>query len=134
MEILMFGFHWPLFFLADIVVFTFKVQQFHFFVTAGQLILWGIALIVGLLTRRLVGKRMAFGILGTLLAALFGVWIATSVIIIDIPHDFNIYDIPILKAFIGAILLEVIWYLVTYDSYRVWARQKNAKGIRKSPG
>ncbi|MBA2679707.1 MAG: hypothetical protein H0U76_15070 [Ktedonobacteraceae bacterium] len=129
----MFESYLPLFSLADIVIFTFKVQQFHFFITAGQLILWSIALIVGLLTRRIIGSRMAFGFIGTFFAALFGVWIATSVIIIDIPHDFSIYDIPLLKAFIGAILLEIVWYLMTYSSYRVWARRKYAKEVGKSP-
>ncbi len=129
----MFEFYLSLFSLADIVVLTFKVQQFHFFITAGQLILWSIALIVGLLTRRLVGRRMAFGILGTLLAALIGVWVATSVIIIDIPHDVSIYDIPLLKAFIGAILLEIVWYLMTYSSYRVWAKRKYTREASKSP-
>ncbi len=117
-------FYLSLFSLADTVLFTFKVQQFHFFITAGQLIAWGIALIIGILTRRFVGRRMAFGIIGTFIAALFGVWIATSVIIIDIPHDYSIYDIPVLKAFMWAIILEIAWYLMTYSSYRVWARRK----------
>lgn len=116
----------PFFSAADVVILTFKVQQVHFFITAGQIIAWGIALIVGLLAHRLFGRRMAFGIIGTFIAALFGVWIATSIIIIDIPHDYSIYDIPLLKAFMGAVLLEIAWYLMTYSSYRVWARRKYA--------
>ncbi len=121
-----------LFSLADIVILTFKVQQLHFFITVSQLIAWSIALIIGILTRRLVGRRMAFGILGTFFAALFGIWIATSVILIDIPHDFSIYDIPLLKAFVGAILLELVWYLMTYSSYCVWAKRKYTREISKT--
>lgn len=132
MEIIMPGSCSSLCSLADIVILTFKVQQFHFFITAGQVILWSIALIVGLIAQRIIGRRMAFGIIGTFIAALLGVWIATSIFIIDIPHDFSIYDIPLLKAFVGAIILEIAWYLMTYSSYRVWARRKYARKERKS--
>ncbi len=122
------------FLLADTVILTMKFQQFHLFVTAGQLISWGIALLVGLLTRLLIGKRMAFGIFGTFIAALIGVWIATSIIIIDIPHDVSVYDIPLLKAFIGAVILEIVWYFLTYRSYRVWAnRRKYSKDLPEIP-
>ncbi len=114
----------PYLLLADTILFSVKIQQLHFFIAASQLIAWGIALVVGFLTWRLIGRRMAFGIIGTFLAALVGIWLATSVIIIGIPHDFSVYDIPLLKAFIGAIILEVAWYFLTYNSYRVWANRR----------
>ena len=123
--------HFP---LADTVILTMKIQQIHLFITAGQLIAWSIALLVGLLTRLLIGRRMVFGIFGTFIAALIGVWIATSVIIIGIPHDFSVYDIPLLKAFIGAIILEIVWYFLTYSSYRVWAnRRRYRKDVPEVP-
>ena len=120
--------------LIDVVVLAFKVQQFHLFITASQLICWSIAVVVGILTRILVGRRMAFGVIGTFVAALIGVWLATTVIVIGIPHDVSIYDIPLLRAFLGAIVLEVVWYLMTYRSYRAWAKRRNyAKAVRATP-
>ncbi|GAC1376455.1 MAG: hypothetical protein PVS3B1_32030 [Ktedonobacteraceae bacterium] len=117
--------------LADVVILTFRIQQFHFFITAGQVIIWSIALLAAILTRRVAGRRMALGSIGILLAALFGVWIATSVIIIGLPYDFTVYDVPLLKAFMGAIVLEIAWYVMTYSSYRVWAgRRKYARSTR----
>ncbi len=112
--------------LTDTAIFSFRVQQFHFIITAGQLISWGIALMVTILTQIFIGRRMALGILGVFIAALVGVWLASSVIVIDIPGDIVIYDIPLLKAFLGALVLEVFWYIMTYSSYRTWIRRTKA--------
>jgi uncharacterized membrane-anchored protein len=51
-------------------------------------------------------------------------WCATDVILINVPQDILIYDVPILKAIAGAVIFEVLWYLIAYRSYRLWSRRR----------
>jgi uncharacterized membrane protein YeaQ/YmgE (transglycosylase-associated protein family) len=92
--------------------------------TIDELLCWAIALIVGFLARLAFGHRVPFGIFGTCIVALAGVWFATDVVLINLPMEHFIYEVPLLKSFASAVLFEIIWYLVVYRSYRVWSRRR----------
>jgi len=72
-----------------------------------------VAAVVGLVAEALVGRRLPLGFVGAIVAALVGVWLLTRVIIINGFGDINVYGVPIIRAFIGAIILVVIWQLLT---------------------
>ncbi|GHO87716.1 hypothetical protein [Dictyobacter formicarum] len=109
---------------ADFVIFTFALSGMHFFLSAGQLLCWALALVIGILARLVFGRRVPFGIFSTFVIALMGIWFATDVVLINIPKDILIYDVPVLKASGTAILFELLWYLVSYRSYRNWTRRR----------
>ncbi|GCE19591.1 hypothetical protein [Dictyobacter kobayashii] len=109
---------------ADLVIFNFSLHGIHFALSVGQLLCWGLALVVGILARLVFGRRVPFGIFSTFVVALMGIWFATDVILIDIPKDILIYDVPLLKATISAIVFELLWYLIAYRSYRSWTRRR----------
>ncbi|MEO7019148.1 MAG: hypothetical protein ABI234_03255 [Ktedonobacteraceae bacterium] len=72
-----------------------------------------VAAVVGLVAEALVGRRLPFGFVGAIIAALVGVWLLTKVIIINGIGDINVYGVPIIRALIGAIILVAIWQLLT---------------------
>src|ERR1700680_484684 len=72
-----------------------------------------VAAVVGLVAESLVGRRLPFGFVGAIIAALVGAWLLTKVIIINGIGDIKVYGVPILRALIGAIILVAIWQLVT---------------------
>jgi uncharacterized membrane protein YeaQ/YmgE (transglycosylase-associated protein family) len=72
-----------------------------------------VAAIVGFVAESLVGKRLPFGFVGAIIAALVGAWLLTKVIIINGIGDIDVYGIPIVRALIGAIILVAIWQLLT---------------------
>lgn len=72
-----------------------------------------VAAVVGLVAESLVGRRLPFGFVGAIIAALVGAWLLTKVIIINGIGDINVFGVPILRALIGAIILVAIWKLVT---------------------
>ena len=72
-----------------------------------------VAAVIGLVAESLVGRRLPFGFVGAIIAALVGAWLLTKVIIINGITDINVYGVPILRALIGAIILVAIWQLVT---------------------
>jgi uncharacterized membrane protein YeaQ/YmgE (transglycosylase-associated protein family) len=75
-----------------------------------------VAAVVGLVAEALVGRRLPFGFVGAIIAALVGAWLLTKVIIINgigAWFDTNVYDVPIFKALVGAIILVAIWQLLT---------------------
>src|SRR5258708_876248 len=71
-----------------------------------------VAAIVGLVAEALVGRRLPFGFVGAIIAALVGVWLLTKVIVINGIGDINVYGVPIFRALIGAIILVGIWQLI----------------------
>ncbi|HEY0756934.1 MAG TPA: GlsB/YeaQ/YmgE family stress response membrane protein [Ktedonobacteraceae bacterium] len=71
-----------------------------------------VAAVVGLLAEALVGRRLPLGFVGAIIAALVGVWLLTKVIVISGLGDINVYGVPIVRAFIGAIILVAIWQLL----------------------
>jgi uncharacterized membrane protein YeaQ/YmgE (transglycosylase-associated protein family) len=72
-----------------------------------------VAAVVGLVAESLVGRRLPFGFVGAIIAALVGAWLLTKVIVINGIGDINVYGVPILRALVGAIILVAIWHLLT---------------------
>ncbi len=89
-------------------------------ITTGTLIYLGIAAIVGFIAESIVGWRLPFGIIGAIVAALVGIWLLNNVIQISIPGDFTILNqpIPVIKAFLGAILVVAVWHFLTFPTWR----------------
>ena len=77
-----------------------------------------IAAIVGFLAEFIVGWRLPFGFIGAIIAALIGIWLMTNVIIINGIGDITLFNVPIIRALIGAIILVAIWHLITYGFAR----------------
>lgn len=71
-----------------------------------------VAAVVGLVAESLVGRRLPFGFVGAILAALVGAWLLTRVIIIDGIGDIDVFGVPILRALVGAMILVAIWQLL----------------------
>src|SRR5215470_3504086 len=64
-----------------------------------------VAAIVGVVAESIVGWRLPFGIIGAIVAALVGAWLLTKVLVLTGVGDINLYGVPILRAFIGALIL-----------------------------
>jgi uncharacterized membrane protein YeaQ/YmgE (transglycosylase-associated protein family) len=77
-----------------------------------------IAAIVGLVAEGLVRYHLPFGFVGAIIAALIGIWLMTNVIIITGIGDINVFNVPLIRALIGAIILVGIWKLITYGLAR----------------
>src|ERR1700730_14276653 len=77
-----------------------------------------VAAVVGLVAESIIGRRLPFGFVGAIIAALVGAWLLTRVIIINGIGDINVYGVPILRALIGAIILVAIWHLLTFGQWR----------------
>lgn len=77
-----------------------------------------IAIIVGLIAEYIVGWRLPFGIIGAFIAAVVGIWLLTSVIVITGIGDIYLFGVPIIRALIGAIILVAIWHLITFGLTR----------------
>ena len=72
-----------------------------------------VAAVVGLVAESLVGRRLPFGFVGAIIAALVGAWLLTKVIVINGIGDINVFGILIFRALVGAIILVAIWQLLT---------------------
>ncbi len=77
-----------------------------------------VAAIVGLIAEAIVGWRVPFGFIGAIIAALVGIWLMTQVIIITGIGDIILFNVPIIRALIGAIIFVAVWHLITYGIYR----------------
>lgn len=83
-----------------------------------------VAAVVGLVAESLVGRRLPFGFVGAIIAALVGAWLLTKVIIISGIGDINVYGVLIFRALVGAIILVAIWQLLAGGLGR--GRSRNA--------
>jgi len=104
--------------LSDIIIVTANFSGWHFTLTLTQLIYWFIAAVIGIIAEAIVGWRAPLGVLGAFLAALVGIWLATSVVLITIPGEIIFYGVPLLKALIGSIVVVALWHLVTFRAWR----------------
>jgi uncharacterized membrane protein YeaQ/YmgE (transglycosylase-associated protein family) len=111
--------------IADLILINMQIKNFHFSLSLSQLLFWGIAIVIGIVARLIFGRRFPFGVIGTILVALIGIWFATDIILVDISQDITYYGTPLLKAVVGAIVFEILWYFVAYHSYRVWLRRRD---------
>ncbi len=73
-----------------------------------------IAAIVGYVAERIVRSSVPFGIIGSIIVALIGIWLMTRVLIINGIPDITVLGVPLIRALIGAILLVLIWRAITY--------------------
>ena len=83
-----------------------------------------VAAVVGLVAEALVGRRLPFGFVGAIIAALVGAWLLTKVIVISGIGDINVFGVLIFRALVGAIILVAIWQLLTFGMRR--GRSRNA--------
>ncbi len=77
-----------------------------------------IAAIVGIIAEFIVGWRVPFGIVGATIAALIGIWLMTKVIDIqgisvNGQNDIYLFNVPLIRALIGALIFVVLWHLIT---------------------
>ncbi|GHO43264.1 hypothetical protein [Ktedonospora formicarum] len=85
-----------------------------------------IAAVIGLIAEAVVGWRLPFGIIGAIVAALVGIWLMTKVIVINGFQDYVLYDVPVIRTLIGAIIFVAIWHLVTLGFARRRFRRAEA--------
>jgi uncharacterized membrane protein YeaQ/YmgE (transglycosylase-associated protein family) len=71
-----------------------------------------VAAVIGLVAESIVGRRLPFGFVGAIIAALVGAWLLTKVIVISGIGDINVYNVPIFRALVGAIILVALWQLL----------------------
>jgi uncharacterized membrane protein YeaQ/YmgE (transglycosylase-associated protein family) len=71
-----------------------------------------VALLAGLIAERLVGAGLPGGWLGSVLAALLGIWLMVSVLSFSVPGDIDLAGVPLITAILGAALVIVIWVLL----------------------
>ena len=80
-----------------------------------------VAAIIGFIAEAIVGWRLPFGFIGAIIAALIGIWLMSSVIIIEGLPDIKIPTTPpvyLIRALIGGIIFVALWHLITYPLYR----------------
>ena len=80
-----------------------------------------VAVVVGFVAESILDWRLPLGMIGAILSALVGAWIFTRVLIITGIADLIVFEVPLLRALLGAILLVALWYLLTY---RLWRRPR----------
>src|SRR5258706_14479646 len=108
--------------LADGVTIKLGDQVWTF--SLNLLIYLIVAAVVGLVAEAIVGRRLPFGFVGAIIAALVGAWLLTKVIVISGIGDINVYGVPIFRALVGAIILVAIWQLLTAGLGR--SRRRNS--------
>lgn len=116
---------------ANTVLLHGEILGKSFVVTQSELIYWGLAALVGIIAETLVGWRLPLGILGAIGASLLGVWLFTNVISLQIAGDVTIagQSFPIVKAFLGAVVVVTIWHILTYPAWR--GRDRYRRGYRR---
>jgi uncharacterized membrane protein YeaQ/YmgE (transglycosylase-associated protein family) len=55
-----------------------------------------------------VGRRLPFGFVGAIIAALVGAWLLTKIIVISGIGNINVFGVQIFRALVGAIILVAI--------------------------
>ncbi len=73
-----------------------------------------IAALIGYIAERVLRSSVPFGFIGSIIVALVGIWLMTQVIVIHGISDIYLFGVPLLRAFIGAILLVLVWRAITY--------------------
>jgi uncharacterized membrane protein YeaQ/YmgE (transglycosylase-associated protein family) len=98
---------------------TVSVGQYSFALSFNLLLYLLIAAIVGLVAEAIVGWRVPFGIVGAVIFALIGMWVMTNIIVIKGMGDYVLYGVPLIHTLIGAVIMVMIWHLITGGfSYR----------------
>jgi uncharacterized membrane protein YeaQ/YmgE (transglycosylase-associated protein family) len=100
-------------------VWTFGLNFIIYLIVAG---------VVGFVAESLVGRRLPFGFVGAIIAALVGIWLLTKVIVITGIGDIDVFGVPILRALVGAIILVAIWQLLAVGLSRGRSRNSYRRG------
>ncbi len=107
--------------LSEVPLITINIGTMNLALYLSQVMYLLVAAIVGFVAEFMVGWRLPFGIIGAIVAALVGIWIVTTMVILIIPGDPVLFGIPLFKALIGATLFAALWYLLTY---RLWHHRR----------
>jgi uncharacterized membrane protein YeaQ/YmgE (transglycosylase-associated protein family) len=78
----------------------------------GLIVYLLVALLAGFIAERLVGASLPGGWIGSILAALVGMWLMVNVLGFAVPGDPVIGGVPIVTAILGAALVLVLWILL----------------------
>ena len=82
-----------------------------------------IAAVVGLIAERIVGGG-AYGLLGSIIVGVLGIWVMLNVLHWSFPGDILIGGVPIITALLGAILINIIISaLLSAGRGRRWVRR-----------
>jgi uncharacterized membrane protein YeaQ/YmgE (transglycosylase-associated protein family) len=90
-----------------------------------------VAAVVGFVAEALVGRRLPFGFVGAIIAALIGIWLMSQVIIIEGLPDIKIPTTPpvfLIRALIGAIIFVALWQLLAFGLSRGRSRSSYRRG------
>jgi uncharacterized membrane protein YeaQ/YmgE (transglycosylase-associated protein family) len=79
---------------------------------AGLIVYLLVALIAGVIAERLVGAALPGRWIGSILAALIGMWLLVNVLGFAVPGDPVIGGVPVITAILGAALVLVLWILL----------------------
>jgi uncharacterized membrane protein YeaQ/YmgE (transglycosylase-associated protein family) len=102
--------------LADGV--TIQIGGNTFTISSTLIVYLVVAMIIGFIAEFIVGWRLPFGFVGAIIAAIIGIWLMTSVLVISNVGDVYVDNIPLLRALIGAVVLVALWHLFTYRTWR----------------
>ena len=102
--------------LADGV--TIQIGGSTFTISSTLIIYLVVAMVIGFIAEFIVGWRLPFGFVGAIIAAIIGIWLMTSVLVISNVGDVYVDNIPLLRALIGAVVLVALWHLFTYRTWR----------------
>jgi len=72
-----------------------------------------IAGVSAFLAMRIFGTDYPFGFFGAFLAALLGAWLMVNLLHVMIAPELSYGGVPIITAVVGAVLLSVLWAIVT---------------------
>ena len=78
----------------------------------GLIVYLLVALIAGVIAERLVGASLPGRWIGSILAALIGMWLLINVLGFAVPGDPVIGGVPIITAILGAALVLILWILL----------------------
>ncbi len=96
---------------------TIQIGNSVFTIGLGFIVYLIVGAIVGFIAEFIVGWRVPFGIIGAIIVGIIGAWLLTNVILIKGIGDIYIQGVPIIRAIIGAIILVIIWHLITYGLF-----------------
>ena len=83
-----------------------------------------VAAVVGAIAEAIVGSHIPFGIIGAIIVGVIGIWLMTQVIEIsgiwiNGQSDIYVWDVPIIRALVGATIFVALWHLVTSGFRRI---------------
>ncbi len=85
-----------------------------------------VGVVVGLVAQRLTNRALPHGWIGAIIAGLVGAWLMVDVLRLVIAPEFSIEGIPLISALIGAVIVLLVFSMVTGGSrfgHRSWGRR-----------